>query len=117
MDDLPCPWMNENDLEQMYFALIGNAIQAADGKKPRQLVISGDVKDKFIELQISDNCGGIAPENIEKIFDPFFTTKPVGMGTGLGLAIVNQIIREHHGSIRVDNVQPTGARFTIQLPA
>ena len=78
MDALPCPWMNENDLEQLFFALIGNAIQAADGKKNRQLVISGAVKDQHIELRLSDDCGGIGPENIDKIFEPFFTTKPRG---------------------------------------
>jgi len=42
------------------------------------LIISGAVKDEHIELQFSDNCGGIALENLDKIFEPFFTTKPAG---------------------------------------
>jgi len=116
MDNLPCPWMNENDLEQLFFALIENTIQATDGKKTRQLVISGTVKDKHIELCISDDCGGIAPENIDKIFEPFFTTKPRGQGTGLGLCIVKDVVSRNGGRVRVESEFGKGTTFTINLP-
>jgi signal transduction histidine kinase len=51
-----------------------------------------------------------------KVFDPFYTTKPVGKGTGLGLSICYGIITEHGGVIRVCNLPPRGACFTIELP-
>jgi chemotaxis protein histidine kinase CheA len=35
----------------------------------------------------------------------------------LGLAIVNHIVAEHNGTIRVEDNQPVGARFTVELPA
>lgn len=116
MDDLPCPFMNENDLEQLFFALIENAIQATDGKKMRHLVISGAVKDEHIELCISDDCGGISPENIDKIFEPFFTTKPRGHGTGLGLCIVKDVVSRNGGRIGVKSEPGKGTTFTINLP-
>jgi PAS domain S-box-containing protein len=116
MDDLPCPWMNENDLEQLFFALIENAIQAADGKKNQQLVISGAAQDKHIELQFSDNCGGIEPENIDKIFEPFFSTKPRGQGTGLGLCIVKDIVSRIGGHIRTESKPGEGTTFIINIP-
>jgi PAS domain S-box-containing protein len=116
MDDLPCPWINENDLEQLFFALIENAIQAADGKKTRQLVISGAVKDQHIELRLSDDCGGIEPENIDKIFEPFFTTKPRGQGTGLGLCIVKDIVSRNGGQISAESRFGKGTTFIIKIP-
>jgi len=116
MDDLPCSWMNENDLEQLFFALIENAIQAADGKKTRQLVISGALKNKHIELRLSDDCGGIAPENINKIFEPFFTTKPRGQGTGLGLCIVKDVVSRIGGQIRIESIFGKGTTFIINIP-
>ena len=39
-----------------------------------------------------------------------------GRGSGLGLAIVRRIIAEHGGSIEVGTTQPSGTRFTIELP-
>lgn len=35
---------------------------------------------------------------------------------GLGLAIVNSIISDHNGVIRVQDNQPSGAKFIIELP-
>ncbi|MGH9322479.1 MAG: ATP-binding protein, partial [Vicinamibacteria bacterium] len=37
-------------------------------------------------------------------------------GSGLGLAIVKRIVAEHRGRIRVEENQPRGARFVIELP-
>ncbi len=92
MDKLPHIYSNEKDIEQMFFALIDNAIHAAGNKKNCRVVISGTEFDDYVELKFSDNCCGIPPENLEKIFQPFFTTKPHGKGTGLGLCIVQDIV-------------------------
>ena len=46
---------------------------------------------------------------------PYFSTKK--RGSGLGLAIVSRIVQEHHGTIRVEDNEPRGARFVIELPA
>jgi signal transduction histidine kinase len=53
---------------------------------------------------------------LNRALDPFYTTKPVGKGTGLGLSICYGIIKEHDGEIRLANLQPHGARVTVELP-
>jgi len=116
MDKLPLVYSNEKDMEQLFFALADNAIQAADDKKSRQLIINGAVKNEHIELWFSDNCGGIAPDNIDKIFEPFFTTKPKGQGTGLGLCIVQSIVSRAGGKIRVESKFGEGSTFFVTLP-
>ncbi|MBA7628437.1 Adaptive-response sensory-kinase SasA [subsurface metagenome] len=116
MDKLPPVYSSEKDVEQLFFALIENAVQAADGKKNRRLIIGGDVQDGHIELRFSDNCGGIAPENLDRIFEPFFTTKPAGEGTGLGLCVVQRIILEAGGKVRVESKAGKGTTFFITLP-
>ena len=116
MDELPLVYSNEKDLEQLFFALIDNAIKAADGKKARRIIISGAVEDERVELQFSDNCGGIAPENLGKVFEPFFTTRPPGKGTGLGLCIVQDIVSRTDGRVRVESEFGEGSTFFVSLP-
>ena len=117
LDELPGVNSYEKDLEQLFFALVQNAIQAADGKRRHRLTISGSVsKGSEVRLRFSDNCGGIAPENVEKIFDPFFTTKAPGVGTGLGLCIVQNVASRVGGKVGVRNNPGKGSTFVVTLP-
>ena len=116
MDRLPPVRVNERDFEQLFFALAQNAVQAADGRKQRELVISGSVKDRLIELRFADDCGGIARENLSAVFEPFFTTKPPGQGTGLGLCIVQQIASRAGGKVSVESEFDKGSTFIVTLP-
>ena len=59
---------------------------------------------------------GISEEVQEKIFNPFFTTKPTGQGTGLGLSLSYDIIKSHHGEIKVESAEGEGTEFVITLP-
>lgn len=69
----------------------------------------------FVKITVTDTGSGIAPEHLPRIFDPYFTTKK--QGTGLGLAITDTIIRNHHGSIRVESTLGQGTTFAVYLPA
>jgi len=74
-----------------------------------------------VEVSVSDNGTGIAPEHIKKIYDPFFTTKNApkegqSRGTGLGLSVTYGIITEHAGKISVDSKPGEGTTFHIQFP-
>jgi PAS domain S-box-containing protein len=116
MKELPHIYSNDKDMEQLFFSLVDNALQAKQDKKNRQLVISGTVKDKCVELSFRDNCGGIPHENLERIFEPFFTTKSPGKGTGLGLCIVRDIVSRLGGKIHVESKLGKGTTFYITLP-
>jgi hypothetical protein len=67
-----------------------------------------------VELVVSDTGHGISREVKERLFLPYFSTKQ--RGTGLGLAIVSRIVEDHRGSIRVEENEPVGSRFVIELP-
>ena len=67
-----------------------------------------------VEITVADTGHGVTRELKESLFLPYFSTKK--RGTGLGLAIVSRIIEDHHGSIRVEENQPVGTRFVVELP-
>jgi len=73
-----------------------------------------------MELRVSDQGRGIAPEDMDKLFKKFqqldgSNVRSVG-GTGLGLAICRGIVEEHGGAIRVESQLGRGATFTVTLP-
>jgi two-component system nitrogen regulation sensor histidine kinase NtrY len=106
------------DPEQMKRVLINifdNAIEAMNKKGKIKVRAFFEKKQQQVNIEISDTGPGISVEDKTKLFLPYFSTKK--KGTGLGLSIASQIIREHSGTIRVENNSPTGARFIIQLPA
>ena len=116
MSHLPKINGDPSDLEQIFFILIENALQAADGEIDQQLAIRAALRDDRLELEFCDNCGGIDPQDLDRIFEPFFTTKPRGQGTGLGLSIVQQILTERGGAIRVESLVGQGTTFFVDLP-
>jgi len=114
--DVPSPI--QTDPEQMkraFINLIDNAIDAMNKKGEIKIHTSYDKRNQRVKIEISDSGPGISLEDKEKLFLPHYSTKK--KGTGLGLAIVNQVINEHNGSIDIENIQPHGAKFTIQIPA
>jgi len=103
-------------LRRVIINLIDNAAEAMEGSAVKELRIATrlDPDGETVEIAVADSGHGISPEDKDKLFLPRFSTK--GRGTGLGLAIVGRIIAEHHGTIRVEDNRPTGARFLIRLP-
>jgi signal transduction histidine kinase len=69
-----------------------------------------------IEIVVSDNGRGIAPDLLPHIFDPFFTTR-MGRSQGLGLNTVHSMVtRKLGGSITVVSSADAGTRFAVRLP-
>ncbi len=68
-------------------------------------------KNKNLEILLTDNGKGIAPEVKEKIWYPFFTTKE--KGTGMGLAVIRKIVNTLKGEISLHETGPGGTTFKI----
>jgi PAS domain S-box-containing protein len=116
LDALPAVCIHEKDLEQLFFALAQNAIQAADGQQSRRFTILGRREGELVALEFSDDCGGIAPESLPHIFEPFYTTKPAGEGTGLGLCIAQRVVAQARGQMSVESHYGSGTTFRVSLP-
>ncbi|NNE27917.1 MAG: HAMP domain-containing histidine kinase [Saprospiraceae bacterium] len=98
--------------------LIENAVKYAI--ETPEIRINLAEKADAIEIVVTDNGPGIAPEFQDKVFDKFFRV-PQGdrhnvKGHGLGLSYVKQVVERHNGSIKVKSGVEVGTSFVITLP-
>jgi PAS domain S-box-containing protein len=113
---LPPVNLDREQFQRVVVNLVDNAAEAMQDSLIRELRITTQPgAAETVELVVEDTGCGIGPEDKERLFLPYFSTK--NRGTGLGLAIVSHIVAEHNGQIRVEDNQPVGARFTVELPA
>ena len=103
-------------MAQVILNLLENAVKYS---KQGTIEVSIKNKEKFVEMQISDEGIGVPDGEKDKIFEEFFegrrTKSPAG-GKGLGLTITREILYLHHGTINVEDNVPQGTKFIIRLP-
>ena len=108
--------LDREQFQRVVVNLVDNAAEAMQDSLVKELYIATQPGGaETVELVVADSGAGVSPDDKEKLFLPYFSTK--NRGTGLGLAIVNHIVAEHGGHIRVEDNQPAGARFTVEMPA
>lgn len=107
---------HDADLGRVVENLSSNATRHA-----KQRVTFGVVEhDGWVEVAVADDGPGVPEADRQRIFERFTRlddarTRQEG-GAGLGLAIAATIVREHAGSIRVEDAAGGGARFVVELP-
>jgi signal transduction histidine kinase len=106
--------------------VVGNLLMNAIRHTPADGVVEvvGRSGPDGVELSVTDGCGGLSEEDMERAFDVAWQgsrarTPDVagvfGSGAGLGLAIVKGIVEAHHGKVSVANQVP-GCQFLVRLP-
>lgn len=101
-------------LERAFFNLLLNACESRnDGQGTIAIEVRAD--DGTFDIHVRDNGTGIPGAIRDNLFDPFVSAgKP--NGTGLGLAIVNKIIRDHNGTVEVEETSPQGTIMHMIIP-
>jgi two-component system nitrogen regulation sensor histidine kinase NtrY len=114
-DKIPRINLDRQQIKQAMINLVDNAIVAIKKQGNIIITLTHDPILKMVQIEVADDGAGIPDEDKTRLFEPYFSTKKAGMG--LGLTIVSTIISDHNGRIRVQDNQPKGAKFVIELPA
>jgi two-component system, NtrC family, sensor kinase len=116
--EVPVVSVDKHKVLQILVNLIRNAKYAIDSaaRREKRLTVSIKVNERqMIEITVSDNGIGIAPENLTRIFSHGFTTKRDGHGFGLHSGAL--AAKEMGGSLSAfSEGSGKGATFVLQLP-
>ena len=108
---------DEQRITQAVLQLADNAVKHT---RPGDEVAIGSSYDGHVaRLWVRDTGPGVPAADRERIFERFgrSTVTEDDEGFGLGLSIVRAIADAHGGTVTLEDVAPTGARFTITVPA
>ena len=109
---LPRVAIDAAQMEQVFFNLLKNALEAMKDGGRIDIVIGAD--DNDVILSFKDDGIGMDEDTVVHLFEPYRTSKE--HGTGLGLMISSRIVRDHGGSIAVESKKGEGTLFTVRLP-
>jgi len=106
--------IDRDKIRLVFVNILNNAVQACDRLDNAAILITAEVENDFLKVEIADNGVGIPEEDISKLFEPFFTKKNNGLGLGLTTSL--NILSGHNGKITAKNNNSGGATFTVCIP-
>ena len=101
--------------------IIRNAVRFTRAGSDVEIVLEVDrtASEPWALLSVRDHGPGVPEDSLQAIFQPFYRISGDGQatgGNGLGLAIASEAIRLHRGTIRAENLRPTGFQIIVRLP-
>ncbi len=110
--------IDEEAISECIINLIDNGVKYS--KDDKRIVISTEILDSKVCLNIKDFGIGINKDDQKKIFEKFYRV-PSNLvhntkGTGLGLSIVSQIMNAHNGNVVIKSTPDKGSVFTLCFP-
>jgi signal transduction histidine kinase len=117
--DLPTVAADPFQMRQLLQNLISNGIKFRREGVPPVVRISGRLRGRTAEIEVSDNGIGFEPRFNARIFRVFERLHGRGTypGTGIGLALCRKIVDRHGGSITAESTPGEGSTFIVSLPA
>lgn len=106
---------NELLMRHVWDNLIGNAIKFT----PEGSTVKIQLAKKLTKIvfTVEDQGPGIPEESLRHVFDKFYQADSVHKkeGSGLGLALVEKVLALEKGSVKAENMENGGCRFTVTL--
>lgn len=116
-DNLPRVRGNRRALTRVAINLLSNALKALAGRSGGIDVSTWfDEQTETVNLDVTDDGGGMTMEEIEHIFEPFFTTRRGSGGMGLGLGISLSIVQKYGGTMEFRSSPGKGTTAVVRLP-
>jgi len=105
--------MADDMLPSVFRNLLKNAIQHNDNDVP-EVVVSVETDQESVVVRIADDGPGLPDARKDEIFGR--GSKGLDSeGTGIGLYLVRTLVEQYDGSVHVEDVEPTGAAFVVEL--
>ena len=109
-------YIDRQHVDKMLYNLLSNAFKYTPAKGTVTLRLTTAGPDRRLRLSVTDTGVGIPKEKQGELFQRFMQSTFTNNSIGIGLHLTKALADVHHGTIRFEENQPSGAIFTIELP-
>jgi len=114
-------WGEQSSLIELLVILLDNAIKYSP--RSSKVTVLTQKTDGHVILKVIDQGMGIAKKDLPHLFDRFYRVNTARSrqvnqqveGYGLGLSIAQEIVKRHHGAIKVESKLGKGTTFSVSL--
>jgi signal transduction histidine kinase len=114
-EEPPAVTVHANEmLASVFRNLLNNAVQHNDTETPT-VTVTGEEDEDRVRIRVADDGPGVADDRKEKVFGK--GEKGIdSAGSGIGLYLVDRLTRQFGGDVWVEDNEPRGAVFVVELP-
>lgn len=109
---------DRRSLAEIFTHLVRNAVKF--NLEKGKVDVEVKVKDKGVEIRVSDTGIGIPTDKLDRIYGAFYQVDSSSArhyeGVGLGLYLVKRLVDIHSGAIEVQSEEGAGTTFTVFIP-
>lgn len=108
-------------LHQIVLNLLENAVKYGGGDAGQgeaEIRLALERRAGVARLTVEDDGPGVPRRERGRVWQPFHRLErdAGSAGTGIGLAVVRELVHAHGGRVDVEDGEPRGARFVVELP-
>jgi signal transduction histidine kinase len=109
-------WVTANSaLGAVFENLLSNAVLHSDTGAPTVTISTERAGDRIV-VRVDDDGPGV-PDGCKQRYLDQGAGRPESTGEGLGLYLVETLCRAYGGGVRIEDNDPRGASFVVELPA
>lgn len=112
---LPAPMNGDaNRIKQVFVNILDNAFKYTE--QGGKVIVVANIIDTTLEIMVGDTGCGIPEEDLPHVTEKFYRSCVSARGSGIGLAVVDEIIKLHHGTLKINSVVGEGTTVSVLLP-
>lgn len=112
---LPAPMNGDaNRIKQAFVNILDNAFKYTE--QGGKVIVVANMIDTTLEIMVGDTGCGIPEADLPHVTEKFYRSNVSARGSGIGLAVVDEVIKLHHGVLKINSILGEGTTVSVLLP-
>ena len=109
---LPAPMNGDaNRIKQVFVNILDNAFKYTE--QGGKVIVVANITNTTLEIMVGDTGCGIPEGDLPHVTEKFYRSNVSARGSGIGLAVVDEIVKLHHGTLKINSVVGEGTTVSV----